>query len=542
MLRKTLKPIYISVWCVVLLICLIPLGTIGFQSISHQDIFSLLFSPYVLRTLKMSLGLGIASLFFSLFLAIPLSYLLSRTNIPWKRPLLLVLGFPFVIPSYLFAIAWVVLALPKVGLLNRVFDDLNFNIYSFSGLVWVTCNAFLPLLTNSLSKSFDSMDPSLEEAARISGAGPFRTFLKITIPCLFPSILGTSLVFFFTVLSSFGIPAIIGNPAKLFVLTTQIFTVSKMGGLKGAEEGFVISLWLILIALLLGGVGRFLRQKYQVSLVGGKASRHSLVDLGFLKWPLFGVGISGVFLLVFLPLGALFISSLMKIPGELSWSNFSFENYLYLFRMKEGPVALINSVTLAVLGSLTCCGIGFFVAYFSQRSQIKSASILERAASIPFSIPGTVVGLAFIVSFGTGWGFQKLSFLGTPFILFVAYVAKDLAIAINHLIPALGQIDKSLDESARISGAGELAVIDKILFPLSFPALQVVFGLCALPMLTELTMSVLLYGPGTETLGTLIFQLQDYSNPQAACALASLLVVGLALVMLAFGSLSQKQK
>jgi len=528
---RNITSIYLFTWAAVFFFCLLPLGTLGIRSLTHFRSFDILVDPSVLSSLIISLTLAFSSLFLSLCLALPVSYWLSRTDLPARGALTALLNFPFFLPSYLFAIAWVVLALPKVGLLNRLFGDTFFNIYSFSGLVLVTCNAFLPLLISSLTKSFASMDPSLEEAARLCGASPTRTFFRITLPCQVSNMIGLSLVFLFTVLSSFGIPAIIGNPAKLYVLTTQIFTVSKMGGLEGADRGFIISLWLILISLGLSFVARFLRKKYQVALIGGKASRASVICLGKIRWICFLFVGFLIFALVILPLGALFLSSLMRVSGELGLQNFSLENYQYLWRLKEMGIAVTNSISLALLGSMTCCGLGFFVAYFSQRTHRRGISWLEKCAAVPFSVPGTVMGLAFIVSFGTGWGLSSLSILGTPFILYFAYVAKDLAIAVHNLVPALGHIDRSLDEAGRICGANELRVLDKILFPLSFETLKTVLLLSAIPMLTELTMSVLLFGPGTETLGTLIFQLQDYSNPQAACALASEVVICVGLMV-----------
>lgn len=519
-----LKTNYILLWFVVCLVCILPLATLILRLIPHPELLATLYEPSVVRSLFVSLTVALTSLILALGFGIPLSYLISRANIRGRGFFGFWLLFPIFIPSYLFAISWVALALPKTGLLNRLFGINWINIYSFWGLVWVTCNAYFPFVVNTLSKSFSNMDSSLEEAARVCGASPFRVFVSITLPCQLSNIVGAALVFLFVSLSSFGIPAIIGNPAKLYVLTTQIFTYSKMGGLNGTDQAFVVSLWLVLFSLLLTVAGRKFKDKYAVALTTGKATRPSLLHLG--KWQIPSELFLCFLLLTFvlLPLGALFVSSFLSVAGDLSLTNFSLQNYAYIFQLKEAKTALFNSLSLSFLGGITCCSLGFAIVFFSHRSSLRGRVWIEKLSTVPFSIPGTVLALAFLVSFGTGWGISELSLLGTPFLIFVAYTAKDLAIAVQTLGPALNQIDRSLEEAGRVFGANTFKVIDHILFPILLPTLRSVFFLCALPMLSELTMSILLYGPGTETLGTLIFQLQDYASPLAACALASLLI------------------
>ncbi|NBX93783.1 MAG: iron ABC transporter permease [Proteobacteria bacterium] len=476
--------------------------------------------------------MGLGSLLLALVLGLPVSYLTTRTNVPMRRFFQTWLFFPYFIPSFLFAIAWVVLALPQSGILNRWAGTDWISIYNFQGLVLVSCNAFFPIIVTTLSKGFASMDPSLEEAARISGASPLKVFLKINLPCQLPTIFGAGALFLLLVFSSFGIPAIIGSPSKLYVLTTQIYTYSKMGGLDGAEKGFVISLWLIGFAIALIGLRRWVNHTYQVKLTTGKASRPSVIDLGFWKVP--SVFFLAILFLVFilLPLGAIFLSSFLKVAGDVSFSNLTTANYNYLFHMNETLSAFGNSFALAFLGGISCCAVGLGISYYVSRYANKRNYILESLATLPFSIPGTVIALALIVSFGRVWGIGNISLLGTPFILLLAYISKDLAISVQTLTPALGQIDKSLEEAGKVCGATSAEVTDKVLFPLLFPALKGVFLLSALPMISELTMSILLFGPGTETVGTLIFQLQDYANPLAACALATFVILILTLGML----------
>ena len=186
---------------------------------------------------------------------------------------------------------------------------------------------------------------------------------------------------------------------------------------------------------------------------------------------------------------------------------------------------------LAGLTGLCCVILGFLIAYFQDRTTLPGRNLLAKLASLPFAIPGTVMALGIIVSYGTGWGTPTLSMLGSSLLLLFAYLSKDLALAVQSLTPALSAVDTSLDEAARISGASSWGVLKHILFPILRPALFSVFILTALPALSELTMSVLLAGPGTETLGTVLFQLLEYASPLAACALACCLLLLLALAL-----------
>jgi len=524
--------LYSLLFIFIILLCGVPLAFLASKSLFHPQLLSLLFQSSVIESLYLTLKVAGVSLIISLSFALPLSYVLARTDLWGKNYFRSLLIFPYFIPSYLFAIAWITLTLPEVGLLNKILGFTLFNCYSFWGLVGVTTNAFFPILVIPLLKNFAEMDPSLEEAGRCSGASPRMVFFKITLPCLRAPLIGCSILFLFVVLSSFGIPALLGNPAKLYVLTTKIFTVTKMGGLDGAEQGFIIALWLILFSILILWFGRFLKNRFQVSLTTGKVARFSVIRLGHWQVPVFLSLFILMIFLVFLPLGSLFFTSVSEVAGSFELNKLTFKHYRYLLHLKEAKEALLNSVSLALMAGSTCCFLGFLIVYFSHRTSVLGAVFLERLASLPFSIPGTILALGFLVTFSSS--------LSAPFLLFFAYLAKDLAIAIQQLGPALNQIDKSLEEAASVCGAKRSKIINLILYPLLWPHIQSVFLLCALPMLSELTMSVLLYGPQSETIGTLIFQLQDYSNPLAACALASVIVVSIALVMFIF-NLTKKE-
>jgi iron(III) transport system permease protein len=316
------------------------------RALWHPDLFVLLWEPTVLKSLARTVTIALGSLVLALALGAPTSYLLTRTNLPGKsffKPCFL---FPFFMPSYLFAIAWTTLALPKVGIINRLLNIDWLNVYSLPGLIAVTTNAFFPIIVTALSKGFQTMDPSLEEAARVCGAKPITVFFRVTLPCQISSIIGASITFLLIVASSFGIPAILGTPAHLFVLTTDIYTHAKMGGITGADQGFIISLWLILLSIVLSSLGQYFRSRWAVPLVSGKSSRESVVDLG--KWGVIcqAALLALIAIMIIIPLLSLIISSFLRVAGDLHWSNFTMDNYAYIFSLREGTTALFNSLSL----------------------------------------------------------------------------------------------------------------------------------------------------------------------------------------------------
>lgn len=528
---KSLKLCFLLVLGVISFITLAPLATLALRLVQPGQSYELLWATPTLKALSVTLRATAASLLLALVIAIPSSWILCRTDLPGRVYFRRILLFPYLIPPYLLAIAWISLAVKDIGFLNRLTDVSYFNIYSFSGLVWVFATAYLPILLAPLCTAMDAMDPSLEEAARICGARPWKVFLSISLPCAAPVIAASSILFALDIMSAFGIPALVGNPGRVFVLTTKIYSTAKMGGLNGTNEAFLISLWLLLFTGFFLLLNEWVRKRYAARLTSGKAPRQSVLPLGRYRVPMALVFSALVGVIVVMPIAAVILNSFLRIAGDLRLSNLSLENYHYLFQMPELLRALGNSLYLSFITAIICVMLGFLIAYFKDRTLIPGRTFLNRIATVPFAIPGTVIALALIVSFGAGWGNPDIAILGSSVLLLLAYVLKYLALSVQSLTPAIARIDSSLDEAAYISGANVWRMLKSILVPLMAPMLISIFCLTMLPVFSELTMSVLLYGPGIETVGTLLFQLQDYANPLAACSLASLMIVTLVITL-----------
>jgi iron(III) transport system permease protein len=480
-----------------------------------------------LRAIQNTVLVSLATSTLGVFLALPMSWLLTRTNLNNATRWRSLFCLPYAIPPYIVAIAWIYLANPSNGILNVLFGSSLVNVYTFSGLIWVMGSSLYAFILLSLLAALDRMDPSLEEAARLSGAGPFRVFKDITLPLITPALLSGILLVTLAAAASFGVPAMIGNPARIYLVTTRIYTFQKMGSLSGIYQSGALSTILLIMAVLALFINQWILKKAKYQTVGGKSARPSLIDLATYKKPinLFLIGL--FFILFILPVGAILITALNKIQGQFSLTNLGLQNFTKLFtQIPEAPRAFFNSTVLAVSTAFFCCFIGMILSYIQWKTRIRGRNVIEIVASLPYSTPGTVLALAFILAFSSNFLGIPISLYNTLPLIGLAYAAKYLNFAIRTTGDGYRQIDDSLAEAARVSGASWLTTLRTIWFPLMKPSLVASFFLILMPAFSELTMTILLTGPGLETVGTVLFQLQEYADASGgASAVLALIII-----------------
>jgi iron(III) transport system permease protein len=386
------------------------------------------------------------------------------------------------------------------------------NIYSHGGLVWVMSSFFYTFVLLSMLTAMDRTDPSLEEAARLSGANPLRVFLQITLPIVRPAMMSGILLVFLASAASFGIPALIGGPARIFVVTTKIYTFQQTGSFSGLYLAGALSVLL----LVLGVMGLLLNQYFSAQAmrtIGGKSARVSRVNLGRVKpWAILFVAF--MFLVLFiLPVGSIALSALSPYQGKVVWSELGFQHFRRIFfETEETPRAIMNSFKLAVGAATATTILGMMLAYLRVKTKMKGRGALEIIAAVPYATPGTVLAFALILTFSQSVLGFPISLYNNLALIGLAYTAHYLNFAMRTMSDGLGQVDDVLAEAARVAGASWFTSLRTIWFPLMKPALVASWFLVFMPAMTELTMTILLTGPGLETLGTLIFQMQDYSD------------------------------
>ncbi|MDY4920198.1 MAG: iron ABC transporter permease [Phascolarctobacterium sp.] len=534
--RINSKTIVISLSVLLLLYFVIfPMGILLFDSIVKDGAINLenyrnVYSADVnWKALTNTVELSLLVMIASVIITFPLAWLVGRTDMPGKKGFRTLLVSSYMIPPYVGAIAWVQLLNPSVGYLNNIFkwafglEAAPFDIYTFWGLAWVLTLFYSPFAFITISRAMEKMDPTLEEAARVSGASPLRTVLDVTLPLMAPSILAGGLLVFIAAGSCFGIPSIVGMPGNIEVMTTRIVTYIYMGDDAGVRDSTALAASLMFIAnfLLMGMTWMMGRKDY--TTISGKSTRPNIVELGKWKWPAFcAVGLYGA-IAVIIPLGSIVLTSFLKSMSKpIEWSNIGIDPWIPVITSAQYMESVWNSVIYGVIAATIGTMLSLFVAYLAVKTQIKGRSIPDLLVVIGGSTPSIVIALALIITFSGNYG---LNLYSTVWIIIVSYLVKYMTMSVRTIAAALSQVHISLEEAALNSGANWLRCCKDIIIPLIAPSVIAGWFLIFMPSFYELTMSLLLYGSDTKTIGVLLYELQTYADTQNASVLSVIILM-----------------
>jgi iron(III) transport system permease protein len=493
-------------------------GTEGFSLDFYREVYQ---SSANLKAMVNTIVISLGAVALGAVIAIPSAWLVARTDLPARRRFRGLLLLPYMIPPYLGAIAWINLCNPTVGWINRLAGAPVFNIYTTFGVVWVLAMFYYSFIYMNCLSAMENTDPSYEEAARVSGASPLLVFWTVTIPMIRPAILSGAFLVFAATAASFGVPALVGNPGGVHVLTTRIYAYIRAGTIDGPFMGAALSTSLFLVAIGASILADRLAHARRITALGGKSARISRVALGPWRWPAFAA-IFGVFSLAcLLPLASVILTSFMKVPGVFEADNLTLEKYRFiLFERKATARGFANSFGLAAGAATLSIIAGLGLAYLKGHPRRRSGPVFDLCVNLPYATPGTILALGLILL----WS-GRIHLVDTLWILLIAYFAKYLSFAVKALTTNVQQIDPTLEEASRMSGAGFWRTFLRVWIPLLRPGMMASWFLIFMPVFSELTMSVLLVGPGTETVGTALFYLQEYGDPPAASVLAVLILV-----------------
>ncbi len=484
-------------------------------------------SPPTLLALRGTVVTSLGAAMLALTVGLPLAVLIGRTDLPLRRTLQAAFTLPSALPPFILGMGWVGLANPKAGLLNLLFGVGTFDIYGAGGIAFVLGCAAIPLVFLPALASLARVDGALEEAARMSGATPLRALLGVSVPLALPAALsGAALAFLFAA-SAFGVPYLLGVTATppTPTLTTRIYSEVLVGS-EGLARASVLSVELLALAALLLVGSRALARG--VLLSQGKGGARRPVPLGAARWPLALASLSVMFVLVVLPLLAVALTSVQPVWGQFSG-----------LTVKHWSSVLSNARTLdaATRSLVLSLGAASLVTVLGLGLASRRRGWLDTLAGAPYAVPGTVLALALLTSFARDVrfiAFDRVAFVlalgNTAWLLLLAYVVKHLAFGVRNASDGFAQVDPSLTEAARLSGASPArAFLDATLPQLRAP-LGAAFVVTFLTCMTELTLSVLLIPTGRDVLGTLLFDLQSYADPGSAAVIACAFIV---LVLLA---------
>jgi len=484
------------------------------------------------NALENSLILGAWTGLFSLIIGLVLAWAVSRTDVPGKLFIQATATVSYLLPPFLTAIAFTYLFSPNAGLINVLMRDvlglpwLTFNIFSMTGLVIVTVMHTFPFVYLLTASALQSVDASYEEAAQILGAGGLRTAFSITAPLVAPAVLSGTLLAFVNAIALFGSQAIIGLPGRIVTLPTRIYALFDYP----PEYGLASALSLVFVVLTVAALylqRSFLARRSYVTLAG-KGSRPQLVALGGFRYVLVGFAAVIFAIAILAPYATLIAVSFSKSWGLEFWKNLTFANYKFiLIDYSVTQRAIANSLLLATVAATLAVLLGTVMGWIDLRTRIPGRKILDYASLIPLGLPGIVVAVA-LIQF---WLAMPIALYGTLTILLLAYVGRYLPLGVRAANASLRQVDPALEESATILGASWAATMREVTLPLIRPGLFAGWLLVFVPVIQELSASILLFSSSSITLAVAIYNLYEtgYIEPVAALAMVNMLIIGTAI-------------
>lgn len=485
-------------------------------------------SRLYVQALRNSLVLGTWTALLSVVIGVPLAWAVSRTNVPGKRFIHLTAVVSYVTPPYLTAIAFVNLFSPNAGIVNRFLRDvagapaLTFNVFSMSGLVLVTVLHTFPFVYLLASTALTSVDASMEESAQILGASRWRTALAVTAPLVAPAILSGALIAFVNAIALFGSQAIIGLPGRVFTLPTRIYALFDYP----PQYGLASAMSLLFVGITVAALylqRRYLARRSYVTLAG-KGNRPQLVDLGAARHAVFAFGAMVFVIAVLAPYVTLLAVSLSKSWGLQFWQNLTLQHYRFvLFEYDVTRRAMWNSLLLASAAATLTVLIGSLVGWLDLRTSLRGRKLLDYASLIPLGLPGIVVAVA-LIQF---WLRMPVPIYGTLLIILLAYTGRYVPLGVRSANSAFRQIDASLEETARITGAGWFRTFRSVTLPLARPGLFAGWLLVFVPAVQELSASILLFSSESITLAVAVYNLYETGSlePVAALSIVTMLII-----------------
>ena len=476
-----------------------------------------------------------ASMILGVIIAFPLAWLIGRTNLYFKKFFRTLFVMTYMVPPYVGAMAWLRLLNPTVGILNqwlaKIFNlsEMPFNIYSVGGLIWVLTTFYYPYAFITISRAMEKMDPSLEEASKISGASPLKTVATITMPMMMPSIVAAALLVFVSAASCYGIPSIIGAPGNVDTVTTRIIDFVYLGSSEGLSDATTLAVFLMLVANIILYLSTFVVGRKQYITVSGKSTRPNIVDLGKWRIPVTALVIIFAIIVVGIPFATVFATSFTTNMGKSLFEagNFTTKYWQVVFTRQQILNSAKNSIISASVAATAGIVISCVMAYLLTRTRAKGRHIPDFLITLGSGTPSIVIALGLIMTMN---GKFIINIYNTLFIMIVAYMIKYLMIGMRTIVSAMSQIHESLEEAAQISGAGWIKRFKDITIPLIAPSVVAGWFLIFMPCFYELTMSTLLYSTDTKTIGFELYQYQTYHSQQTASAMASAILIFVVLV------------
>ncbi len=529
-------PLFLLLAAVLCVLVLLPLFWLAYGSIVDKSgaltlahFERLISDPTIRRAFLIALAMAASVGVCACAVATPLAWLVARTDMPGQRLIRALVTASFVTPPFLGAIAWEMLAAPNSGILNEIYrwafglprSDHLFDIYSFSGLVFVISFYSFPFVFTLAANALDKVPSDLEEASAILGARQRTTLWRVTLPMVLPAILAGALVAFVQALTIFGSPAILALPAGFHVITTKIWSFFQFPPHLDLAAASAVPLLIITMLLLQGQKWLLGRRGYTV--LGGKSGAPRRAALGPWKWLAALYVLFVLCVTILLPYAALLKTALTHTVSEpLTWSTVTLHNFRFvLFDFSSTQLAIWNTLILGLGAATIATFMALIIGYLVSRRPVRGAAVLGWLATAPLAVPGIVLGVGLFLAYAN----PTFRLYGTLWILLIAFLTLELPAAYQQMASAFHGVHPELEEASRILGATRLRSLWDIAAPLLRTNIVAAWCFVFIGTIRELSATILLTTANTKLVSVIIYDLNESGDYGAISVLGILLLI-----------------
>ncbi|MBC8130977.1 MAG: iron ABC transporter permease, partial [Rhizobiaceae bacterium] len=490
---------------------------------TFDNFVALVADPTLVRAYGLAVGMALGVGILACLVATPMAWLVSRTDLPGRRLIRIMVTASFVTPPFLGAIAYEIIAAPNSGLVNIVYRSIFglergaylVNIYTFTGLVFAIACFTFPYVFTLVANALDRVPSDLEDASSILGGKSMTTLRKITIPLVLPAMLAGTLIAILQALTMFGSPAILALPAGFHVITTKIWSLFQFPPRLGLAAAAALPLLVLTVILLRAQKSILGRKGYTV--LGGKSGTPRVTALGPWKWPALIFVFSVLSLTFILPYGAIIKTAFTTTVGDaLTWENLTLRHWNFvLFEFSATQLALRNTFLLGFLTATFVTVIAVVVSYLVTRKSVRGSGFLGVLATAPVAIPGIVLGVGLFLSYAN----PTFQLYGTLWILLIAFLTIELPAGYQQMSSAFSGVHPELEDAGRIMGASRLRTLWDITAPLLRTSVVAAWCFVFVGTIRELSATILLTSANPKLVSVIIYVLNESGDLGAICVL-----------------------
>lgn len=493
-------------------------------------------SPGVVSSMATTLVIGLFTSVISIVIGTAIALIVHRTDFRHGNVVVALIGLSFYFPSFILAMAWIIVGAPG-GIYNAIVDDvlgmswLRADIYTAAGIVFVMVLHQVPFVYLTMRGPIVGMDPIYEEAANTAGAKPYQVLLRVTLPLLGYSLISSFILTFVMTIEQFAIPALLGIPGQVTMLATQLYLLVRF---TPTDYGLAAAIG-VALSLITGAAiwaQRRVTTAGRLTTVTGKAGRIRLIPLGRWRWA------ANLLCFGFITLGLIMPMVILIYTSVLKWFTvnplegmYTLRNYVYIWESASTTTSFGNTLIVSGVGAAVGVMLGVLCCYFTLRLRPPGYRALDFVVSLPFGVPGVVLGLGLLWAYA----YLPLPLYGTLALMIIAFVTRFLPYATETVGGQMVQIDKSLEEAAWVNGATRVQGIWRVLLPLVAPSVQGAYFLLFMAFFREISSAILIYSVNSAVISISIWGFFEQANWGLASALAVvatlIIFVAMALIM-----------